>query len=145
MSNPRPACSLVQVVYKLTTCPYFDKLKFDIFDTGGPLCHFIMSVLHAGRHPMSADTFGGKLCTIWFLPFFHWHWTCPSKRSIGNLSEGKAINEPTKLIKLTKFVLAPVLTRIFNKCIIEGFYPDWLEVAEVIYLQIWRTEYLLKL
>jgi len=31
MSNPRPACSLVQVVYKLTTCPYFDKLKFETF------------------------------------------------------------------------------------------------------------------
>jgi len=41
-------------------------------------------------------------------------------RLIGNLSEGKAINEndiPTKIIKLAKFVLAPILARIFNKCI----------------------------
>jgi len=53
----------------------------------------------------------------------------------GNLSDGKAINEndiPTKIIKLAKFVLAPILTRIFNKCINEGFYPDCLQVAEVI-------------
>jgi len=45
-------------------------------------------------------------------------------RLIGNLSEGKAINEndiPTKIIKLSKFVLAPILTRFFNKCIDEGF------------------------
>jgi len=37
-------------------------------------------------------------------------------RSIGNPSDGKAINEndiPTKIIKLTKFILAPILTRIF--------------------------------
>ena len=54
---------------------------------------------------------------------------------IGNLSDGKAINEndiPTKIIKLAKFVLAPILTRIFNKCINEGFYPDCLKATEVI-------------
>ena len=56
-------------------------------------------------------------------------------RLIENLSDGKAINEndiPTKIIKLAKFILAPILTRIFNKCINEGFYPDCLKVAEVI-------------
>ena len=56
-------------------------------------------------------------------------------RLIGNLSDGNAINEndiPTKILKLAKFVLAPILTRIFNKCINEGFYPDCLKVAEVI-------------
>ena len=56
-------------------------------------------------------------------------------RLIGNLLEGKAINEndiPTKIIKLAKFVLAPTLRRIFNKCINEGFCPDCLKVAEVI-------------
>ena len=56
-------------------------------------------------------------------------------RLIGNLSDGKAINEndiPTKITKLAKFVLAPILTRIFNKCINEGFYPDCLKVAEII-------------
>ena len=56
-------------------------------------------------------------------------------RLIRNISDGKAINEndiPTKINKLAKFVLAPILTRIFNKCINEGFYPDCLKVAEVI-------------
>ena len=56
-------------------------------------------------------------------------------RLIEILSEGKSINKndvPTKVIKLTKFVLAPVLTCVFNKCLNEGFYPDCLKVAEVI-------------
>ena len=66
-------------------------------------------------------------------------------RLIGNLSDGKAINEndiPTKIIKLARFVLAQILTRIFNKCINEGLYPDCLKVAD---LQIWRTKDFLKL
>jgi len=45
-------------------------------------------------------------------------------RLIGNLSDGKATNEndtPTKIIKLAKFVLAPILTRIFNKCLMKVF------------------------
>ena len=52
----------------------------------------------------------------------------------GNLSDGKAINEndmSTTLIKLAKIVLAPILTRIFNKCINDGFYPDCLKVAKL--------------
>ena len=55
-------------------------------------------------------------------------------RLIGNLSESKAINEndiPTKIIKLAKFVLVPILTRIFNKCIKESFYPDCIKVAKL--------------
>ena len=55
---------------------------------------------------------------------------------IGNLSDGKAINENdilTKIIKLAKFVLAPILTRVFNKCVNEGFYPDCLKAALLIY------------
>jgi len=28
----------------LTTCPYFDNFEFDIFDTGGPQGHIILSV-----------------------------------------------------------------------------------------------------
>jgi len=43
-------------------------------------------------------------------------------RLIGNLSEGKAINEnyiPTKIIKLAKYVVTPILTRIFNKCVMK--------------------------
>jgi len=60
-------------------------------------------------------------------------------RLIGNLSEGKAINEndiPTKIIKLTKFVVAPVLTRILISALMKVF---------ILILQIWRTKYLLKL
>jgi len=38
-----------------------------------------------------------------------------------------------KIIKLAKFILAPILTSIFNKCINEGFHPDCLQVAEVIH------------
>ena len=62
MSNPRPACgpaegfvrpSLVFAVVKmsciLTTCPCFNNLEFDIFDAGGPQCHFITSVTIAVR------------------------------------------------------------------------------------------------
>ena len=30
--------------YILTTFPYFNNLDFDIFDAGGPQCHFITSV-----------------------------------------------------------------------------------------------------
>jgi len=45
-------------------------------------------------------------------------------RLIEIFSEGKSINEndvPTKVIKLSKFVLVPILTRIFNKCIMNVF------------------------
>jgi len=33
----------MKVSYMLTTCFYVDNLEFDIFDAGGPQCHFIMS------------------------------------------------------------------------------------------------------
>jgi len=39
------------VAYMLTTCSYFNYLKFDIFDAGRPQCYFIMSVLRAGTFP----------------------------------------------------------------------------------------------
>jgi len=35
--------------YIPTTCPYFDSLEFDIFDTGGPQRDFITSVTIAVR------------------------------------------------------------------------------------------------
>jgi len=38
------------------TCPYFDNLKFDTFDADGPQCHFITSVLRAGKFHTSTDT-----------------------------------------------------------------------------------------
>jgi len=55
MSNPRAACgpvyvfAAVKVAYILTTCACFDNLEFDIFDAGGPQCHFITSVTIAVR------------------------------------------------------------------------------------------------
>jgi len=63
MSNLQPACgpvevsfgpvyvifAVVKVSYILTTCPYFDNLEFDIFDAGGPQCHFITSFTMAVR------------------------------------------------------------------------------------------------
>jgi len=33
----------------MKTCPYFTKLDCDIFDAGGPQCHFITSVTIAVR------------------------------------------------------------------------------------------------
>jgi len=40
---------VVKVSYILTTCYYFDNLESDIFDAGGPQCHFITSVTIAVR------------------------------------------------------------------------------------------------
>jgi len=37
-------CSKVSYIL---TCPYFDDLEFDIFDAGGPECHFIAPVIIA--------------------------------------------------------------------------------------------------
>jgi len=64
VSNQRPACGPVEGLVRTSLgfrcsmsslhtdiCPYFDNLKFDIFDAGGPQCHFITSVLRAGRLP----------------------------------------------------------------------------------------------
>jgi len=35
----------------LTTCPYLDNLKFDIFHGSGPQCHIITSAPCAVRFP----------------------------------------------------------------------------------------------
>ena len=39
---------------------------------------------------------------------------------------------PVHIIKLSKHIIAPVLTTIFNNCIAEGIYPDALKVPKVI-------------
>jgi len=36
-------------ILQLTTFPCFDNLEFDVFDAGGPQCHFITSVTIAVR------------------------------------------------------------------------------------------------
>jgi len=41
--------TVVKVSYILTTCPCFDTFGFDMFDAGGPQCHFITSVTTAVR------------------------------------------------------------------------------------------------
>jgi len=61
MPNPRPSrwfyaaqfrsslyCS-IKVSYILPICLYVDNLEFDIFDAGGPQCHFIRSFTIAVR------------------------------------------------------------------------------------------------
>ena len=67
---------------------------------------------------------------------------------IENLSEGKAQQHhdiPTKFIKLSKlvssyfytfifthlFLLAPIITHLFNRCINEGSYPDCFKIAQI--------------
>jgi len=40
---------VVKVFYILTTFPYFDYLKIDIFVAGGPQCHFMKSAAIAVR------------------------------------------------------------------------------------------------
>ena len=39
---------------------------------------------------------------------------------------------PIKYIKMTVDVILPVLTKIYNQCIITGLFPDVLKVVEVI-------------
>jgi len=45
----RPSLVFAIVSCILTTCPCFSNLEFDIFDAGGPQCHFITSVTIAVR------------------------------------------------------------------------------------------------
>ena len=83
MSNPRPLAECgpverfvrpssgfrcgISSLYILTTCPYFDNLKFDIFDAGGPQYHFITSVLRAGRFPYVHRRRGAKCFTSFLI------------------------------------------------------------------------------
>jgi len=54
-------------------------------------------------------------------------------RLIEDLSDNKAIqcgDIHTKFIKLLESILAPFLTRIFNRCINEGIYPSCFEISQ---------------
>ena len=72
----------------------------------------------------------------------------PSKKSlfikkateleVGNhvqeLEEGKSVGIdeiPPKVLKWASSIIVPILTKIFNKCITEGVYPDSLKIARV--------------
>ena len=51
---------------------------------------------------------------------------------IEELEEGKGAGVykiPPKLIKWGAHVLIPVLTKLFNKCLLGGIYPDGLKIA----------------
>jgi len=53
-------------------CPYFDNHNFDIFDAGGPQCHFITSVPHAGGFRRWSSMPLTPLCKTcsWFSDFY---------------------------------------------------------------------------
>jgi len=51
---------------------------------------------------------------------------------LDNKKSNDTYNIPVHIIKLSKHIIAPVLTTIFNNCIAEGIYPDALKVAKVI-------------
>jgi len=56
-------------------------------------------------------------------------------RLIENLSDNKPIQHgdiKTKFIKLSKLILAPFLTRIFNRCMNEGTYPNCFKMYQII-------------
>ena len=53
---------------------------------------------------------------------------------IDALEEGKGLGvdkTPPKIVKWGKPVLIPVLTKLYNKCLLGGIYPDSLKVARV--------------
>ena len=57
------------------------------------------------------------------------------KNLIFDLILGKSVGideNPPIVIKWGEPILIPVLTKIFNKCVTEGVYPDFLKIAKVI-------------
>ena len=53
---------------------------------------------------------------------------------IKELDDGKSVGIdkiPPKIIKWGAPVLIPILTKLFNKCILGGIYPDSLKIARV--------------
>ena len=57
------------------------------------------------------------------------------KNLIFELILGKSVgidDNPPIVIKWGEPILTPVLTKLFNKCIAEGVYPDFLKIAKVI-------------
>ena len=57
------------------------------------------------------------------------------KNYIFNLNQNKSTKSncsPIKYIKLSSHIISPIITKIFNKCINEGTFPDSLKEAEII-------------
>ena len=44
----------------------------------------------------------------------------------------RIVDAPTNLIKTANYVIAPILSDIFNYCMTNGCYPDQLKIAHVI-------------
>ena len=44
----------------------------------------------------------------------------------------RTVDAPTNLIKCPNYVIAPILSNIFNYCMSKGCYPDQLKIAHVI-------------
>ena len=58
----------------------------------------------------------------------------PLGNHVDDLDEGKSVGIdeiPPKVLKWVKFLIVPVLTKIFNACISEDIYPDSLKLARV--------------
>jgi len=56
---------------------------------------------------------------------------------IDNKKSNDTYDIPVQIIKLSKHIIAPVLTTIFNNCIAEGMYPDALKVAKFsLYIKV---------
>jgi len=56
---------------------------------------------------------------------------------ISKLDEKKAIRHgdiTTKFLKLSNSVVTPFLTHIFNRCMTEGIYPNYLKEAQIVLL-----------
>ena len=50
---------------------------------------------------------------------------------IKELDNGKSSDIPIKLIKFVSPIICPHLARIFNKCMMEGNFPDELKVGRI--------------
>ena len=49
-----------------------------------------------------------------------------------DINKSVGIDEiPAKILKWSAFILVPILTKLFNKCILGGIYPDSLKIARV--------------
>ena len=57
---------------------------------------------------------------------------CPHFLRLGHEGKGLGVDKiPPKLLKWGAPILIPVLTKLFNKCLLGGIYPDSLKIARV--------------
>lgn len=56
-------------------------------------------------------------------------------QTIATLNEKKSTkidDIPSKFLKYSNILIAPILTKLFNKCINQGIYPECLKIAQII-------------